>query len=322
MNIFEAFTFVSKVLNLQGFYFSFHTNDSQLLKSFRAILSIIYYVLVNGLVIKVTINTQMSTTDDDSLLKKLKGSTIEDNLIFSFFMISRPILILIVHLFVLVTTFTRNQNISMLFQLFESFDDTCVTFLQVRSQNKKYSKVIYLISFLLIGHIIINSILICIHSGSSIDEKIFYIAATIVFFNLKFHVLTMVFIIGAIKIRLNNFLIILKSKTSIKSQNEFNLLIKFHKQILKMIQLYNRIFGVPLALQMLVVLIDILAMVSSSYTQFYRTELEISANEVVFNVFNSLYFVPSVVSIVFLMFIADQIHEVVKILNCVVKNIK
>ena len=312
MNIYEAFTFFNKVINLQGFYFSLHDINTQPTKSFRIILSIIYHVLLTGILTMTMYKSQISDDDDAHLFNGLKGSTSMDNLIFFFFLFSRTVMLSILHLIVLVTIFTRNQRIVMLFKLLKSFDDTCVGFLQTKRLNEKYSKVINAVSIIFIGHFTCNNIYIYVHSGSSFKEKALYMVSTVVHLNLKSHILIMVFLLGTISIRLNAFLMILKSKTSIQSQSEFNLLIKLYKQFLEMIQIYNRLFGVPLTLQIISLLMDILAVVSSTYTQFNLTKFEMSVEKVGFAAFNLIFFIPSIVSVVSLMYIADHIYELVK----------
>lgn len=309
MNVYEAFAFVSKVINLQGFYFSLHDHNSQPFKSYRVILSIIYYVIITTIHFMVLYRSQISAAEEVSLLNDLKGSRVVDNFIFFFFFISRSILLSIVHFIAIVTIFTGNQSISMFFKLLNSFDGNCVAFLQTKRLNENYSKVINTISITFIVHLICNNIYIFVHSGSSMREKVIYMTGTILHFNLKFHILIMVFLIGAIDIRLKHYLLILKSKKSIQSQSEFNLLINLYKDIIEMIRIYNQLFGVPLTLQIITVLVDILAVLSGTYTQF--NQLEITVDGVFFAIFNVLYFVPSFLFVISLLYIADHIHEMV-----------
>lgn len=309
MNVYESFAFVSKLLNLQGYYFSLHDNNTQPTKSFRIILTIILYALLTGINVYMY-KTQLSDVDDASILNDLKGSTVIDNLIFSFFFISRTIILAIVHLTVLVTIFTGNQSISMFFKLMKSFDDTCGVFLPTKRLNEKYSKVINAVSIIFIVHFI-GSTIVVYFIGNSLQEKVLYMAGTFIHLNLKFHILTMVFLLGAIKIRLKHYFMILKSRTSIQTQSEFNVLIKLYKDILEMIQFYNQLFGIPLIFQIITILMDILAVISGTYTQFNQNKFEMSFTEIVFAVFNLTFFLPSITSIISLLTIADHIYELV-----------
>ena len=311
MNIYESFAFVSKVLNLQGFYFSMHNNNTQPTKSFRIILSIICYALLTGVNIMIMYRTQMSAVDEVSLLNDLKGSTVIDNLIFSFFFFSRTAILSIVHLTVLVTIFTGNQNISMFFKLLKSFDDTCVAFVQTKRLNENYAKVINAVSIILIVHFIVSDIFI-IFIGNSFEQTVLYIAGAFIHLNLKFHIIIMVFLLGAINIRLKHFYMILKSKTSIQSQSEFNFLIKLYKDILEMIQIYNQLFGIPITLQIISILMDILAVVSGTHTQFNQNKSSIAVFEIVYAIFNLTFFIPSIAIIISLLIIADHVYELVK----------
>lgn len=312
MNVYESFAFFSKLLNLQGFYFSLHDITNQTTKSFRVILSTIYYALLTGAITLIMFRALVPTVDEGSLMNDLKGSTVIDNLIFLFFLISRIIMLSILHLIVLVTMFTGNQSISMFFKLLKSFDDTSVVLLQTKCFNEKYSKVINAVSIIIMGQFIGNNIFIYFQTGSSFQEKALFTAGTFLHINLQFHLLTMVFLLGAINIRLKHYFMILKSKSSIQSQSQFNLLMILYKQVLEMIQIYNELFGIPLTLQIIAILMDVLAVISGTYTQFNQKQFELSVDELVFAAFNVTFFIPYIAIVIWLLNIADHIYELVK----------